>query len=120
MTNQVAAILSGLDYQHLYSWFHVLALLKPRTQVVRVRVEDEDAASADDVTVRHADGSGLPDCYYQIKYHVNQAGHYSTDYLIARKGAEIGVPAPSHAKLTELVTKIERGELKPSPSHLGG
>ena len=40
--------------------------------------------------------------------------------LIARKGAEIGVPAPSHAKLTELVTKVERGELKPSPSHLGG
>jgi len=40
--------------------------------------------------------------------------------LIARKGAEIGVPAPSHAKLTDLVTKVERGELKPSPSHLGG
>ena len=40
--------------------------------------------------------------------------------LIARKGAEIGVPAPSHVKLTELVTKIERGQLQPSPSHLGG
>jgi hypothetical protein len=40
--------------------------------------------------------------------------------LIARKGAEIGVPAPSHVKLTEIVTKVERGELKPSPSHLGG
>ena len=35
---------------------------------------------------------------------------------IARKGAEIGVPAPSHAKLAEIVTRIERGELKPSPS----
>jgi len=40
--------------------------------------------------------------------------------LIARKGAEIGVPAPSHVKLTELVTRIERGQLQPSPSHLGG
>ena len=40
--------------------------------------------------------------------------------FIARKGAEIGVPAPSHARLTELVTRIERGELKPSPSHLEG
>jgi 2-dehydropantoate 2-reductase len=38
--------------------------------------------------------------------------------FIARKGAEAGVPAPSHVKLTELVKKIERGELKPSPSHL--
>jgi 2-dehydropantoate 2-reductase len=39
--------------------------------------------------------------------------------FIARKGAESGVSAPSHVKLTGLVTKIERGELKPSPSHLG-
>jgi 2-dehydropantoate 2-reductase len=39
---------------------------------------------------------------------------------IARKGAEVGVSAPSHVKLTELVLKIERGELKPSPSHLSG
>ena len=38
--------------------------------------------------------------------------------LIARKGAEIGVPAPSHVRLTELVLKIERGELKPSAEHL--
>ena len=38
--------------------------------------------------------------------------------LIARKGAEIGVPAPSHVRLTELVTRIERGELKPSPEYL--
>jgi 2-dehydropantoate 2-reductase len=37
---------------------------------------------------------------------------------IARKGAEAGVPAPSHAKLADLVTRIERGELKPSPSLL--
>ena len=39
---------------------------------------------------------------------------------IARKGAEVGAAAPSHVKLTELVLRIERGELKPSPSHLGG
>jgi 2-dehydropantoate 2-reductase len=38
---------------------------------------------------------------------------------IARKGAEVGVPAPNHAKLAEIVTRIERGELKPSPSLLG-
>jgi 2-dehydropantoate 2-reductase len=40
--------------------------------------------------------------------------------VIALKGAEIGVPAPSHAKLTEIVTRVERGELTPSPSLLGG
>jgi 2-dehydropantoate 2-reductase len=37
---------------------------------------------------------------------------------IARKGAEAGVPAPSHEKLTGIVTRIERGELRPSPSLL--
>lgn len=38
---------------------------------------------------------------------------------IAFKGAEVGVPAPSHAKLTEIVTRVERGELPPSPALLG-
>jgi 2-dehydropantoate 2-reductase len=39
---------------------------------------------------------------------------------IARKGAEVGVPEPSHARLAEIVTRVERGELAPSPSHLEG
>jgi len=38
---------------------------------------------------------------------------------IAAKGAEIGVPAPNHAMLTEIVTRVERGELKQSPANLG-
>jgi 2-dehydropantoate 2-reductase len=38
--------------------------------------------------------------------------------FIARRGAEVGVPAPSHRKLTEIVTRVERGELRPSPSLL--
>ncbi len=33
---------------------------------------------------------------------------------IALKGAAIGVPAPSHAKLTKIVTRVERGEAKAS------
>jgi len=40
--------------------------------------------------------------------------------FIARKGAEVGVPAPSHARIADIVTRIERGEIKPSPSHLKG
>ena len=38
--------------------------------------------------------------------------------LIARKGKEVGVPAPSHEKLAAIVTRVERGEVKPSPSLL--
>jgi len=39
--------------------------------------------------------------------------------VIAAKGAEIGLPAPSHEKLTALVLRLERGEIAPSPAHLG-
>ena len=85
MANQVAAILSGEDYQHLFSFLHVLELLMPGKQVVRARVEDEDAGSADDVTIYHHPDSPLPDRFYQIKYHVDQSGHYSTEHLVEHK-----------------------------------
>ncbi|MBI2754628.1 MAG: 2-dehydropantoate 2-reductase [Betaproteobacteria bacterium] len=39
--------------------------------------------------------------------------------VIARRGAEIGVPAPSHIRLTDIVLRVERGELAPSPANLG-
>lgn len=39
--------------------------------------------------------------------------------FVALKGAGIGIPAPSHAKLTEIVTRVERGEAQPSPALLG-
>ncbi|HUK05440.1 MAG TPA: 2-dehydropantoate 2-reductase [Burkholderiales bacterium] len=38
--------------------------------------------------------------------------------FIARKGAECGVPAPANAKLTQIVTRVERGEAQPSPALL--
>jgi hypothetical protein len=89
MANQVIPRLNGDDYQHLYSWYHVLSLLRPREKVSRVRVEDADAGSVDDVTVYHEPGSGLPEefyhFFYQVKYHENQEHHYSTDKLLERK-----------------------------------
>jgi 2-dehydropantoate 2-reductase len=39
--------------------------------------------------------------------------------FIALKGASVGVKAPSHEKLTAIVTRVERGEVKPSPALLG-
>ena len=39
---------------------------------------------------------------------------------IAEQGAAVGIPAPSHARLTEVVTRVERGELPQSPANLGG
>ena len=39
---------------------------------------------------------------------------------IADRGTYIGVPAPTHAKLTEIVKKVERQEVKAAPALLGG
>jgi 2-dehydropantoate 2-reductase len=39
---------------------------------------------------------------------------------IADRGAYIGVAAPTHIKLTEIVKKVERQQLPAQPSNLGG
>jgi hypothetical protein len=89
VANQVIPRLNGDEYQHLYSWWHVLALLRRRDRVTRVRVEDADGGSVDDVTVHHEPGSGEPDEFYhyffQVKYHENQAQHYSAEKFQERK-----------------------------------
>jgi 2-dehydropantoate 2-reductase len=38
--------------------------------------------------------------------------------FVAAKGAEAGVPAPANAKLAAIVTRVERGEVRPSPELL--
>jgi 2-dehydropantoate 2-reductase len=37
---------------------------------------------------------------------------------IAEKGKSVGIPTPTHEKITDIVTRVERGELKPSPELL--
>jgi len=46
-----------------------------------------------------------------------------TEYIngyVAAKGQEIGVPAPAHAAVNELVKRVERGELTASPANVKG
>ncbi len=38
--------------------------------------------------------------------------------MVARKGEEIGFATPANRVLTEIVTKVERGEMKPDPKHI--
>jgi 2-dehydropantoate 2-reductase len=38
--------------------------------------------------------------------------------LIVRKGEEIGIRTPANAALTDIVKRVEKGELKPDPKHL--
>ena len=46
-----------------------------------------------------------------------------TDFIngfVAERGASIGVPAPTHAKMNEIVKRVERGEAKPGAGLLKG
>jgi 2-dehydropantoate 2-reductase len=38
--------------------------------------------------------------------------------FVVRKGEEVGIPAPANAALTDIVTRVERGELEPDPRHI--
>ncbi len=38
--------------------------------------------------------------------------------FIAEKGRLVGIPTPTNEKITDIVTRVERGELKPSPDLL--
>ena len=88
MANQVAARLRGDDYQHLYAWQFVLELKMPDRNVHRVTIEDALAGSVDDVTVQHEADTDIPDRFYQVKYHVDQRGEYSTEELVSHKPGE--------------------------------
>jgi 2-dehydropantoate 2-reductase len=46
-----------------------------------------------------------------------------TDFIngfVAQKGGEVGLPAPTHAKMNEAVKRVERGEVRASPEVIAG
>jgi SMODS-associated and fused to various effectors sensor domain len=89
VAKQVVSRLAGDDYQHLYSWWQALSLLKPAEHVTHVRIEDPEAGSVDDVTKYRDSTKELPDeffhYFFQIKYHVNHSEQYGLDKLFERK-----------------------------------
>ena len=38
--------------------------------------------------------------------------------FIVRKGEEVGIPTPTNVILTDIVSRVEKGELKPDPKHI--
>lgn len=38
--------------------------------------------------------------------------------FVVRKGDEVGLPTPANAALTDIVKRVERGELQPDPKHI--
>ena len=54
---------------------------------------------------------------------ISKGRRTETDFIngyVAARGAEIGVPAPTHARMNEAVRRVERGELRPTPELIAG
>jgi len=62
------------------------------------------------------------DIYPMTRFELNMI-IYFTDFIngyVAERGAFIGVPAPLHAKMNDLVHRVERGEVKPGADLIAG
>lgn len=82
MGEQSAARLEGDRYQHLYSWYELLALLDEDSPYEYGYVEHPEAGSADDLTLHPKPDAGFPAKFIQVKWHVDHRGSYSVDSLI--------------------------------------
>lgn len=76
---------AGDEYQDIYGWFRALELLRPARKVGLVSIEDTTAGFFDDVTVHPEPGTSHVSEFVQVKFHVDEAGSYSTDVLMTKR-----------------------------------
>lgn len=81
MGEQSAARLEGDEYQHLYSWYELLDLLKPGSKYAYGYVEHPAAGAADDVTL-HPKHDDTPAKFVQIKWHRDFKTGYSFEKFL--------------------------------------
>jgi len=70
-------------------------------------------------TTKHRTEEGRPSTAQDIR----KGRRTETDFingLVAQKGREAGLPTPANEKITALIKRLERGELKPSPENIAG
>ncbi|MCX6064971.1 MAG: hypothetical protein NT121_04355 [Chloroflexi bacterium] len=78
---QIAARISGDDYQSRFFWYQATQLLFENSNVERIILEHDDACHIDDVVVYYRspgrrDGALYSEIdYYQVKYHVDQRAY---------------------------------------------
>ncbi len=89
MPSSVGARRQGDEYQDVYGWFRALELLRPARKVWRVSIEDPTGGSFDDVTLRPEAGTSHAPQFAQVKFHVDESGHYSTKALIEHKSRNL-------------------------------
>lgn len=87
VANAVIARNQGDDYQARFFWLSACRLFQPHAKVGRVGYELDHIKSFDDVVVNYAEplsverGDAVTADYYQIKFHVSQAGAFTCDAL---------------------------------------
>ncbi len=88
---QIAARITGDDYQGRFFWCQALQLLIPCSNVSKVILEHDKASGFDDVVVFYdppIKGDGGSPCaadYFQLKYHMNQDDVYSSESVRTKK-----------------------------------
>lgn len=86
MSAPIAAAIRGADYQALLVWLNALLLLDESEGVESVGFEDAAVQPGDDLIILRAPSDPRPSEYWQIKYHVNHAGTYSSAELMRPTG----------------------------------
>jgi hypothetical protein len=82
MGEQSGARLGGDDYQHLYSWYEMLQLLREDSPYEYAYIEHPKAGAADDLTLHPKTNVGVPASFYQVKWHVDYREQYTFEKLI--------------------------------------
>lgn len=104
MANSIIARNQGDDYQARFFWLSACRLFQPHAKVARVGYELDRIKSFDDVVVNYTEplrverGDAVTADYYQVKFHVSQAGAFTCNALTD--------PAFINASTVSLLQKI--------------
>lgn len=91
MADAVVARDQGGDYQARFFWLQACRLFQPHTKVARVAYELSRIKSFDDVVVTYKEplrlerGDVVETDYFQVKFHVSQAGSFTYQSLVDPK-----------------------------------
>lgn len=87
MANAIVSRELGDEYQQLVFWKYALDMLSGKYDIKRIRFEDDEIKSFDDVVIEYSKpqkyrDSSIEKEYYQVKYHVRDDDFFTIDNLL--------------------------------------
>jgi SMODS-associated and fused to various effectors sensor domain len=111
---RIAAVIAGLEFQHLIAWCEVLRAIQPASGVAAMTVEALEAGNVDDIVIEY---DSAPFRFLQAKHAVDATTPVGTQWLISGSGARTllqrfhdswqRLRAAGHEPAMELVTDRE-------------